>query len=91
MSLEHAAVLSPKSATRSVLPLAAPAPLPSPEQVLADWLRWIPQGVDISAAARAQIAALDRHGSKHPDIQYLRMLLVAVAGGRVRHPPFNNL
>jgi hypothetical protein len=56
-------------------------PLSSPEQVFADWLLWVPRGADLSAAARAQIASIDRRGSFHPDVQYLRTLLIAVAGG----------
>src|ERR1700742_2762106 len=60
--------------------------LPSAEQVFADWLRWLPQGIDVAKAARAQIAVLDRRGSTHPDVQYLRVLLAGAAGNSGAHP-----
>jgi len=55
--------------------------LPSPAKVFADWLLWLPHGIDIRAAAREQIASIDRRASHHPDVQFLRMLLVALAEG----------
>jgi hypothetical protein len=79
MSLEHVSARNPD--TMIVVPVPAARPLPSPEQVFADWLLWVPQGADLSAAAREQIASIDRRGSLHPGAQYLRTLLVAVAGG----------
>lgn len=58
-----------------------PCPLPPPEKVFADWLLWVPRNADLCAAAREQIALIDRCGSHHPDLQFLRTLLAAVAGG----------
>jgi hypothetical protein len=69
----------------------ASVPLPSPEKVFADWLLWLPQGVDVRAAAREQIARIDRHGSAHPDVRFLRTLLVAAADGCPVRKPFSNL
>jgi hypothetical protein len=60
--------------------MRAVSPLPPPEEVFADWLMSVPHGADIAAAARRQIALIDRRMPFHPDVQCLRMLLVAVAG-----------
>ena len=56
------------------------SPLPPPEEVFADWLMALPQGACIEAAARREIARIDGSNLFHPDLQCLRMLLVAVAG-----------
>ena len=60
--------------------MRAVSPLPPPEEVFADWLMSVPHGADLAAAARRQIALIDRRMLFHPDVQCLRMLLVAVAG-----------
>jgi hypothetical protein len=65
--------------------------LPPPEEVFADWLMSVPLGADLEAAARRQIALIDRRIPFHPDVQCLRMLLVAVAGDGPGHRPFCNL
>jgi hypothetical protein len=71
--------------------VAAACALPSPEQVFVDWLLWVPRGADLCAAAREQIALIDRRASHHPDVQFLRTLLAAVAGDSTWHKPFTNL
>ena len=53
--------------------------IPSPETVFIDWLLWLPPGANLRAAAREQIALIDRRASLHPDVQFLRTLLAAVA------------
>ena len=60
--------------------MRAISPLPPPEEVFADWLLSVPHGADLAAAAREQIALIDRRMPFHPDVQCLRMLLAAVAG-----------
>jgi len=74
-----------------IAPPASAPQLPSPEQVFAEWLLWVPCGADLRAAARAQIAEIDRRGSRHPDAQYLRALFVAIAGGYSRRQASANL
>lgn len=66
---------------------AAISPLPPPQEVFADWLLSVPHGADLEAAARKQIALIDRRASLHPDVLCLRMLLVAVAGDGDRRKP----
>ncbi len=60
--------------------MAKISPLPPPEEVFADWLVALPPGACIEAAARRQIALIDRAGLCHPDLQRLRVLLAGVAG-----------
>lgn len=67
------------------------SPLPPPEEVFADWLMSVPHGADLAAAARKQIALIDRRMPFHPDVQCLRMLLVAVAGNGNWCVPGRNL
>ena len=67
------------------------SPLPPPEEVFADWLLSVPHGADLEAAARKQIALIDRRMPFHPDVQCLRMLLVAVAGDGGWQRPLRNL
>lgn len=71
--------------------LRAISPLPPPEEVFADWLMSVPHGADLAAAARGQIALIDRRVPFHPDVQCLRMLLVAVAGDSGWQRPPRNL
>lgn len=71
--------------------LARISPLPPPEEVFADWLLSVPHGADLEAAARRQIALIDRHGSLHPGLQCLRLLLVAVAGDAGWQRPLHSL
>jgi hypothetical protein len=71
--------------------VTAACPLPSPEKVFADWLRSVPRGADLCAAAREQMALIDRRASPHPDVQFLRTLLAAVAGECTWRKPFANL
>jgi hypothetical protein len=70
---------------------ASDCPLPSQERVFADWFRSLPHGADLCAAAREQMALIDRRASHHPDVQFLRTLLAAVAGDGTWHKPFTNL
>jgi hypothetical protein len=63
--------------------MARISPLPPPEEVFADWLLSLPHDADIEAAARRQIELIDRHSTFHPDVQCLRMLLLAIAGESV--------
>jgi hypothetical protein len=70
---------------------AAACPLPSPEEVFADWLRSVPRDADLGAAAKEQMALIDRRASHHPDVQFLRKLLAAVAGECTWRKPFANL
>lgn len=71
--------------------MARISPLPPPEEVFADWLLSLPRDADIEEAARQQIALIDRRAAFHPDVQCLRMLLVAVAGDGCWRPPARNL
>jgi|HubBroStandDraft_1064217.scaffolds.fasta_scaffold208757_2 hypothetical protein len=71
--------------------VAAVYPVPSPEKVFADWLRWVPHDANLCEAARAQIALIDRRASHHPDVQYLRTLLAFVARDCAWRKPFTNL
>lgn len=56
------------------------SPLPPPEEVFVDWLMSVPHDADLEAAARGQIALIDRRAPLHPDVLCLRALLAAVAG-----------
>ncbi len=67
-------------AMRPLNRMAAVSPLPPPQEVFLDWLMSVPHDQDMEAAAKKQIALLDRHASLHPDAQTLRMLLAAMAG-----------
>ena len=69
----------------------AACPLPTPEKVFADWLRSVSRGTDLCAAAREQIAVIDRRASRHPDVQFLRALLTAAAGDYTWRKPLINL
>ncbi len=60
--------------------IAVVSPLPPPEEVFIDWLMSVPADDCLEAAARFQIEIIDRRALTHPDIRYLRALLVAVAG-----------
>ena len=60
--------------------MASISPLPPPEEVFIDWLMSVPPDDCLEAAARYQIEMIDRRMSPHPDVQCLRMLLLAVAG-----------
>lgn len=60
--------------------MARISPLPPPEEVFVDWLLSVPRGFSIEAAARQQIALIDRRATLHPDVQCLRALLVAMTG-----------
>jgi hypothetical protein len=67
------------------------SPLPPPEEVFIDWLLSVPHHADLAAAARKQIALIDRRMPFHPDVQCLRMLLAAVAGDGGWHASGRNL
>lgn len=71
--------------------MAAVSPLPPPEEVFMDWLLSVPHGADLQRAACSQIALIDRRCSFHPDVQALRVLLAAIAGGGVWAAPVSNL
>ena len=60
--------------------MARISPLPPPSEIFADWLLSVPHDADLEAAARAQIALIDRSTVIHPDLSCLRMLLLALAG-----------
>lgn len=51
--------------------------LPSPEDVFVAWRLWLPDGVDLAAAAEGEIARIDRHAPLSPELRRLRALLVA--------------
>lgn len=55
-------------------------PFPAAEQVLIDWMLSVPRGVNLEAAARQQIALIDKRALMHPELQYLRTLFVGIAG-----------
>jgi len=59
---------------------AANNSLPGAEQVLVDWMLSVPYGVDLGSAARQQIAVIDKRALAHPEVQYLRTLLIGIAG-----------
>lgn len=71
--------------------LVSISPLPPPEEVLADWLMTVAHEPDIEAAARRQIALIDRRAPLHPDVQCLRALLVAIAGATYWQKPISSL
>lgn len=60
--------------------MAKVSPLPPPEEVFADWLISVPHDACIEEAARRQIEVIDSRNLLHPDVQKLRLLLLAVAG-----------
>lgn len=65
--------------------------LPNPEDVFARWLLSVPPETDVEQSARDQIALIDRSNSRHRDVQVLRALLAAVAGGAEPRLPHSNL
>ena len=73
---------------RSIAPVGRPGPrmaeavppLPPPEQVFLDWLMWLPADADVEAAARREIARLDRRLPLAAEAEQLRMLFQAVLG-----------
>lgn len=71
--------------------MLAVSPLPPPEEVFIDWLLSVPHGVSLEAAARRQIALIDRGASFHPDVLCLRTMLAAVAGDCAWRKPAANL
>lgn len=71
--------------------MAAISPLPAPEDVFADWLVSVPHHADLAAAARKQIALIDRRAPLHPQALMLRTLLTAVAGAGDWSKPISNL
>lgn len=74
---EKSAPCRPPLARRS---MAQISPLPPPDEVFVDWLLSLPYAANIEAAARRQIQIIDQCALLHPDVQCLRLLLVAVAG-----------
>jgi hypothetical protein len=71
--------------------MAKVSPLPPPEEIFADWLVSVPHGACIEEAARRQIEVIDRRNLLHPDVQRLRLLLLAVAGTTHWSRPIPNL
>ncbi|MGB3540738.1 MAG: hypothetical protein WBA42_21500 [Mesorhizobium sp.] len=71
--------------------MAKVSPLPPPEEIFADWLVSVPHGACIEEAARRQIEVIDRRNLLHPDVQKLRLLLLAVAGATHWSRPVSNL
>jgi hypothetical protein len=57
------------------------SPLPPPEQVFLDWLMWLPADADIEAAARREIARLDRRMPLAAGALRLRALFQALTAG----------
>jgi hypothetical protein len=53
-------------------------PLPPPEQVFLDWLLWLPADADIEAAARREIARLERRMPLADGTRRLRALFLAL-------------
>ena len=84
-------VIAARRRPLSAAALARISPLPPPEEVFADWLLSVPHGADLAAAAREQVALIDRRMPFHPDVQCLRMLLAAVAGDIGCPRPLRNL
>lgn len=70
-------------ALRSEPAVAEPVspPLPPPEQVFLDWLMWLPADADIEAAARREIARLDRRMPLAGGARRLRSLFQALLAG----------
>ncbi|HEY4191514.1 MAG TPA: hypothetical protein VGM46_02610 [Mesorhizobium sp.] len=70
------------AAARQIAPatMAKVSPLPPPEEVFIDWLMALPHHACIEAAARREIARIDRRNLLHADVQRLRVMLLAVAG-----------
>ena len=64
---------------------------PAAEQVLVDWMMSVPRGVNLEAAARQQIALIDKRAMVHPELQYLRTLFVGIAGECNWRGAFTNL
>jgi hypothetical protein len=60
--------------------MAKVSPPPPPEEIFADWLISVPHDACIEEAARRQIELIDRRNLLHPDVQRLRLLLLAIAG-----------
>jgi hypothetical protein len=67
---------------RSPVTAESVSSLPPPEQVFLDWLMWLPIEADVQAAARREIARLDRRMPLAPDADRLRTLFLAVLGSR---------
>lgn len=69
-------------APRPAPAIAEPVPpLPPPEQVFLDWLLWLPAGADIEAAARREIARLDRRLPLADGARRLRALFQTLIAG----------
>ncbi|MDH6230678.1 hypothetical protein M2281_001250 [Mesorhizobium soli] len=66
--------------------IAAVSPLPPPEEIFVDWLMSVPAGADLEAAARKQMALIDRRTPLHPAAQCLRALLATMAGATEPRP-----
>ncbi len=76
---ERAKVTAPRKKIDGQL-MATISPLPPPEEVFVDWLLSLPHDISIEAAARRQLAVMDRRALPNSDVQVLRTLLAAVAG-----------
>ena len=50
--------------------------LPQPEDVFLAWRLWLPEGTDVAAAARREVARLERHTPLRPELKRLRDLFL---------------
>ncbi len=62
------------------------SPLPPPEEVFCDWLLSLPAGADLAVEARRQVERIDRRAIAHPDLDALRLLLVAMTCAEETRP-----
>ncbi len=52
------------------------ADLPSPESIILAWGLWLPDGTDIAAAARREVARIERKAPLCPNLVQLRNLFL---------------
>jgi hypothetical protein len=73
-----------RASIRDYRVMAHISPLPPPEEVFLDWLMAVPAKDDLQLAAQAEIDRIDRRGLRHPDLDRLRMMLLAFAQAPIR-------
>src|SRR3546814_4660586 len=65
---------------------SAPRPrndMPRPEDVFLAWLCSLPEGADIAAAARREVARIERRAPLRPELQRLRDLFLEIGRAHV--------